>query len=319
MTKIRSIFIKLSLLMGLIVTLLPFPAYAQENSGEINIIQSDIDTGETVGGISLSLHKVAEKDGNGKYQLTPEFKDSLPDVDKLFGKESIQSDVEALDEYVSVKGIAPKETKVTESDGKIQFSNLSDGLYFIRQSNTEEDFEKLGYTYKTDSYLVELPRTDEDGNITRVVNCRPKGKLKRPDETIDLTVYKIWKDESDKAGKRPEEISVGLYMNGSLKETVVLSAKNNWTHQWKSLDKGASWSVKELNVPDGYSSEISNGGTSYTIVNTCKPPVTPDNPPGKGTKVNTGDHSPIIPYCIAFVICMSILGTALLYRRKNRK
>ena len=48
-------------------------------------------------------------------------------------------------------------------------------------------------------------------------------------ETLDFTVKKVWKDEEDLDGIRPEEIEVVLYAGSNVVETVKLSEENSWT------------------------------------------------------------------------------------------
>ena len=86
-------------------------------------------------------------------------------------------------------------------------------------------------------------------------------------------VTKIWDDEENQDGKRPNSIKVQLYktvdgttssMGDSYKET--LSASNEWKKTWSSLLAG-TYTVKELK-PDG-TTAIADGGqynNDYTVV-----------------------------------------------------
>lgn len=47
-----------------------------------------------------------------------------------------------------------------------------------------------------------------------------------------------------------------------------MSSKNNWSHEWKNLDKDAAYRVTELQVPEGYKMSVENVENRYTITNT---------------------------------------------------
>ena len=77
-----------------------------------------------------------------------------------------------------------------------------------------------------------------------------------------ISVLKRWEDADDQDGIRPESIEVELYANNmATGQTVVLSDENHWTYTWESLAQYAGgqeieYTVVELNVPDGYESDI---------------------------------------------------------------
>lgn len=130
------------------------------------------------------------------------------------------------------KKIASK--TVTAKDGwKYQFEDLdkyADGKEIVY--TVTEDAVK-GYTTKVDGY-----------NITNTHEI----------ETTDLTVEKKWVDNSDKADKRPEDITVQLYANGEkYGDAVKLTAKDGWKYTFKDLPvyqdgKKIEYSVKETSV-----------------------------------------------------------------------
>lgn len=96
-----------------------------------------------------------------------------------------------------------------------------------------------------------VPEYTTELNGWNLINHYTPGKT-------SMTVTKAWNDENNQAQKRPENISVQLYADGQKKdEPVVLSATNKWQYQWNDLDEKASgkeifYTVKEVNVPEGY-------------------------------------------------------------------
>ncbi|MBQ8598664.1 MAG: Cna B-type domain-containing protein, partial [Oscillospiraceae bacterium] len=86
----------------------------------------------------------------------------------------------------------------------------------------------------------------------------------RTDE-IDVRVKKVWKN--DDTSTRPNKVTVELYRDGKYYDTVTLSEKNNWTYRWEDLDEDYNWTVKEVNVADGYEVSYKQRGNTTTITN----------------------------------------------------
>lgn len=90
-----------------------------------------------------------------------------------------------------------------------------------------------------------------------------------PPEPVDLTVRKVWSDESNKNGSRPDSVTVTLYNGDTAVEKVTLSAINNWTYTWTELDGSGDWSVLETGIPKGYTPSYSSRNGVVTITNTA--------------------------------------------------
>lgn len=321
MKKIQKLIRSIAILTGFIVILLPLPVFAQETSGNIHIKLMDTDTKASVIGVKLSLYKIADRKESGEYILTREFQKTGIDEEDLYDGEKSQQNIKILDNYINQNKVQATQIKVSGSDGIVNYVGLLDGIYFIKQSNNQKDFEELGYRYETDSYLVVLPWTDENDNITRSVNCKPKGTTIYPDTEKTIIVYKVWKDNNDKAGKRPENIKVGLYCNGKLQEETTLDAANNWTCQWQNLSTEKTWKIKELEIPNGYVSKVTNEGNTYTIMNEWTDSKVSKNPHNTKTatntfsKVKTGDAANILIYII--MLASSVLFFIGRYFRKK--
>lgn len=100
---------------------------------------------------------------------------------------------------------------------------------------------------------------ENDGNDWTITNSRtPKN--------VELTVTKAWKHNGGK--NLPTSISVALYKDGELYETVTLSAENSWTYTWDDLTDASVWSIDETDVPAGYTKEITVDGYAFVITNT---------------------------------------------------
>ena len=46
---------------------------------------------------------------------------------------------------------------------------------------------------------------------------------------------------------------------------MTLSENNNWRYTWSGLKDGYTWTVEEVDVPDGYVSEASRVGNRWII------------------------------------------------------
>jgi hypothetical protein len=97
-----------------------------------------------------------------------------------------------------------------------------------------------------------------------------------PEET-SVTVTKVWQDNNDQDGIRPEEIVVVLVADGhKTLKTLKLNAENNWTGSFTELDKFKRgeeivYTVEEKSVK-GYESVVSgDAATGYTVTNTHNP------------------------------------------------
>ncbi|MBR0514919.1 MAG: Cna B-type domain-containing protein [Clostridia bacterium] len=97
-----------------------------------------------------------------------------------------------------------------------------------------------------------------------------------PPEMTNLIVTKVWNDGGDANHRRPESITVGLYRQASnekaaqLIRTHKLTEEDQWTYIFEDLltreagdsESRYTYSVQELNVPDGYTAEVKAGKES---------------------------------------------------------
>lgn len=87
-------------------------------------------------------------------------------------------------------------------------------------------------------------------------------------KTTSISVTKVWDDDDNALGIRPEHIIVHLLKGGKPYDNlaVTLREENNWQHTWSDLPlAGGDYTVIEEKVPAGYESksEISENGSYY--------------------------------------------------------
>ena len=126
-------------------------------------------------------------------------------------------------------------------------------------------------------------------------------------ESITVTVTKVWDDNDDIGGIRPESIDVQLTADGKASgEPVTLSKDNEWTYTW-TVDKYANgkeieYSADETAVPKGYKEEDpvvkkTDNGFEITLTNTYSPESVIVDPPvqkiikGNEDLYNKGDFT----------------------------
>lgn len=321
--KIQKLIRCVAMLIGFLIIFQPLPVFAQ-NSGNIHIKLMDTDGNESVKGIKLALYKIADCDQSGEYILNANFLKMGIDTEDLCDDKKNHQNINVLDDFINKNKVSEMESKISGSDGVINYAGLPDGIYFVKQVNDQKDFQELGYRYETDSYLIVLPWMDETGNLIRSVNCKPKGMIIYPDTEKNIIVHKVWKDYNNKAGIRPENIEVGLYSNNELKQKITLNAANNWTYQWKNLSTKETWKIKELEIPKGYVSKIAQEGDTYTITNQWTEEKTSgDSDVSKTTKrtyanAKTGDTSNFTIY-IMIMVCSALLLFEEWIRKSKKK
>lgn len=103
---------------------------------------------------------------------------------------------------------------------------------------------------------------------------------KDEDKLVNVHVEKIWNDNNDAAGMRPNRITVQLTQDGDVVATATLDADTKWRADFTDLDKYAEdgttecdYEVNEIDVP-GYKSEIKTVSEdktkSFTITNSIE-------------------------------------------------
>lgn len=103
-------------------------------------------------------------------------------------------------------------------------------------------------------------------------------------ETVEIPVRKIWDDENNKKGIRPEFIIIRLFSGEHEVDYHALNAEGNWQWTFSGLPKydggkEVSYTLKEDAVTD-YNVTITGGGESgFTVTNrTDVPPEEPEKP-----------------------------------------
>ncbi len=114
---------------------------------------------------------------------------------------------------------------------------------------------------------IDYKENDTPGETKHDAHC-PAVRLSV--QRVNITVEKIWDDNNNNDGARPESIQVQLYANDKASgNPVTLNEESNWRYTYKDLSKldatgkEITYTVKEVEVPTGYEASVDG----YKITN----------------------------------------------------
>ena len=233
--------------------------------------------GEPVPSVPFDLYYAASVDADANFTLAGDFADYPVSLEKLTAAER-KALAETLAAYVDRDGLTPLDSRKTDTQGMLTFPNrqerLVPGLYLVVGRRLVTD----RYTYTTEPFLIALPNLENDTWLYDVTaspkHTRTENPPVPPDDKDDWRVIKIWQDDVEEL--RPDEVVVELLKDGTVYDTVLLNAKINSRHTWKSLQKyhadgsAIEWRVTELRLKRE-TLRISRVGNTFLVVNTYKP------------------------------------------------
>ena len=262
--------------------------YNPDLTGSISVTLTDKKQNEAIVGAELSVYYVAtvllDDDGNLMYDYTDDFKqfDTAIDDTELATK---------LDAFVSQHNV-PSTKITTNIDGTALCNGLPLGLYFIKQTGAVEGFAPCT------PFLVTVPN-EKDGEYLYKVNASPKTEVAR---LVSITIKKVW--NTDKSTEAAESVTVQLLKNGSVVKTAILNAQNNWQITYADMPESDTYSIKEVNIPKGFTATYKQEDYVFTVTNTS-------------TLIQTGQLIWPIPVLAGGGMILIAVGIVLL--RKKRK
>ena len=131
----------------------------------------------------------------------------------------------------------------------------------------------LNYVVKDGKVTAKTTKNDETTAYTGDILFDNKTQVAAP---VNLAVTVKWANDS--ASDRPKDVTLQLYYKKTDKDgktttdekegqPVKITADDNWTYTWKNLDGSREWTVKEVNVPSGYSVSVIDEGKSGDTLN----------------------------------------------------
>ena len=200
----------------------------------------------------------------------------------------------------------------------------------------DQDYDTFKTQVKTDTTGSSSTTTEVTPEPTAEVNQMPKSVSGR----------KIWDDNNDAAGKRPESIVVRLLQNGTLYQEKRVSAADNWAYVFNGLPMydlatGAeyNYTISEQPVDSYYGRTVNTDlvnkympdGTTFVEDPTgytgqqseesleaglMLPGYTPDL---TGSLMNTGDDTPVYPFVFGGIGAVAVVAALVLGRKKKKK
>ena len=153
-------------------------------------------------------------------------------------------------------------TQVSDKDGNLAFTTLTEGTYTLKETKAPTNYKldetehSVVVTYDADQQIYHVTIDGE------AVGSKASPKLITNENDIkylNLEATKVWDDQDNVEGLRPESIEFQLYKNGTAEgKPVALSAGNNWKVTFSNLpDRDSegnlfSYTVKEVKVPAYY-------------------------------------------------------------------
>ena len=263
-------------------------------------------------GRTVKLYQIADVSSDFRYTLTPDFAASNLDVNGIQTNKEWKVIRSSLEAYILANKTAPVQIVKTDKSGNACFTWLKPGLYLA----SEVDGVQGDLTCHFDSALVALPGLGTDGLWQYEISVAAKPQVippVDPDGKLEFKVLKLWKGDQWTGG-RPQQIEVEIFRDGTAVETVQLSEDNQWSYSWTAKDDGASWSVVERNIPEGYAMTLEERGTSFILTNTrmSDPDMPPVEPP------RTGDTSNMLLYAVLMFVSGTMLIALGITGKRNR-
>ncbi len=262
-------------------------------SGSLTVTHVSVDN-ELMSGVTSHLYLVATIDENGQYTITDDFKAYFDDQD-FFNNDydyddwkscvayEETGDTDNLKTYVKSKGIKAAAQGTSNSKGETYYTDLTLGVYYVLSDRIEKD----GYTHSFVNFVYPVPILElgkSGGNVT--VNYSPSASPKKSKAKNTVITHghilKRWND-SGYSNRRPSSVTFNIYCDGYFKESVRLSATNNWYYEWQQ-EGVHDYTVEETSAGAGYTSSIAlikhGNDFEYICTNSYNPPSPPtDTPP----------------------------------------
>lgn len=206
------------------------------------------------------------------------------------GKRPDAIDVEILANGHTVKTVTLRADDGWKADITLpKYENGVELIYTVREKDVP-----AGYTVSYDGMTI---TNTSDGN-----------------EQTTLAITKTWKDDNNKAGKRPDSIEVEILADGQAVKMVTLAAKDGWKIEVQ-LDKylngkAITYTVQEKGVPEGYTAEYDQA--TLTITNTYKSTPTPTPTPATG-----GTGTAMLWMTLMLAAAAMLIGSVLLRKKLN--
>ncbi len=221
-------------------------------------------------------------------------------------------------------------------NGTVQLTAAMDWTYVFEDQPVVQDGELITYELTEDAVAdyeseVETVRGNpiSEGGVTYEPYSFTVTNTHVP-ETIDISGTIEWHDDDNKAGKRPESVTIFLYDgDGNLIATTTATAATGWSWSFTDLykyenGKEIAYRVEEEQIA-GYTEEViyDEETGEYEIVDTYTGEEGTGEPGGTGGtgntggKVKTGDENNLTLWIVLLIAALAAVAGVIIVRRKR--
>ncbi|MBE6850761.1 MAG: Cna B-type domain-containing protein [Ruminococcus sp.] len=232
---------------------------AADVKGTLTIL-SQTEEGVKLAGMQWDIYKIGGRDAEGKYELQGAFEKypvSLEDT----STSALTFAAETLNTFATVYKEKPLDSKKADENGALKFEDLGVGLYLV-----SGDYVQIDDTYYFPApFLMEVTEFGGENQVYDMV-AFPKYIYMNAEEKSEYTVKKVWANDELHTFTRTPYVTVEIYCDDLLYQTVRLDESNDWTYSWSS-DKPYDWKVLEVDIPKDYFVVFRNNEKQYVVVN----------------------------------------------------
>lgn len=294
MKRIKIILLSILMLYSTNIYALEGNTIDFNSKGSIEITLNEKTDNEKIEGAEILLYKVADAKSEN-HNLMFEYIDELKSCNASLNDLETKSKSEDIEKCINENINSLKQ--ITDVNGTVKYNDLDLGLYLVKQNNIVKGYSKI------DSFLVMIPKIVNNKWIYDIKST-PKADIIR---VIDINVKKVWNTSTSNTNdsiKLPRSIEVELLLNDKVIDTVKLSKYNNWSYTWEDLAKSEEYTIKEINVPKGYTPSYQKDNNTFIVTNTS-------------TLVQTGQMLWIVMLLIITGITFIIIS--IIYDRKTNE
>ena len=233
-------------------------------TGSISVTLTEQYEKTPIAGAELSVYHIATVGINTEKKLNYIYTDAFAAIGIAIDDPDLAA---KLDAYLSENEVAAIKL-CTDTNGTASCADLPLGLYFVRQTNAVEGFAPCT------PFLV----------------------------TVPITIQKVW--NTDASTKAADSVTVQLLRGGKVVQTAVLNESNNWQVTYTDMPESDAYSIKEVNVPKGFTATYKQNAYVFTVTNTS-------------TLIQTGQLIWPIPVLALIGVLLITVGSMLLQKKRK--
>lgn len=259
-----------------------------DKTGSISVTLVEQNQNEPIVGAELRVYYVATALLDTDRKLIYDYTEDFEQFDTALDDKSL---VAKLDAFVSLRPV-PSVEMTTNENGTALCDELPLGLYFVKQTRTVEGFAPCT------PFLVTVPQK-KNGEYIYDVNASPKTEVAK---STSVTIKKVWNTDASTAAT--DHVTVQLLKDGNVLKTATLNAQNHWQITYADLPQSDAYSVREVDVPKGFTATVKQDGSVFTVTNTA-------------TLIQTGQFVWPIPVLAFGGMLLIALGVLLLQKKRK--